>query len=70
MDAITNAANAKPIDVALPDYVKANTMLANDLVWGTFIYGTQSYLTQKYVKGVGYNALYDFNWQGISLLSH
>jgi oligopeptide transport system substrate-binding protein len=70
MDAITNAANAKPIDAALPDYVKANQMLANDLVWGTFIYGTQSYLTQKYVKGVGYNALYDFNWQGISLLSH
>jgi len=70
MDAITNAANAKPIDVALPDYVKANQMLANDLVWGTFIYGTQSYLTQKYVKGVGYNALYDFNWEGISLLSH
>lgn len=70
MDAITNAANAKPIDVALPDYVKANQMLANDLVWGTMIYGTQSYLTQKYVKGVGYNALYDFNWQGISLLSH
>jgi len=29
-----------------------------------------SYLTQKYVKGVGYNALYDFNWEGISLLSH
>jgi oligopeptide transport system substrate-binding protein len=70
MDAITNAANAKPIDVALPDYVKANQMLANDLVWGTFIYGTASFLTQKYVKGVGYNALYDFNWEGISLLSH
>jgi len=51
MDAITNAANAKPIDVALPDYVKANTMLANDLVWGTFIYGTQSYLTPEVRQG-------------------
>ncbi len=70
LDALTSAANAKPIDQALPDYVKANKMLAEDIVWGTFIYGTQSYLTQKYVKGVGYNALYDYNWEGIRLLQH
>ena len=70
MDAITLAANAKPIEQALPDYVKANKILAEDIVWGTFIYGTQSYLTQKYVKGMGYNALYDYDWAGIRLLQH
>jgi hypothetical protein len=33
-------------------------------------YGTQSYMTQAYVRGAGYNSLYDYNWEGIRLLSH
>ena len=70
MDAITQAANAKPITQAVPDYVKAQQMLVNDLVWMTIIYGTQPYFTQSYVKGTGFNGLYDYNWQGIRILSH
>ena len=72
MDAITQAANAKDITQAstVAEYVKANMMLANDLVWGTLTYGTQTYLTQSYVRGTGYNALYDNNWEGIRLLQH
>jgi len=45
-------------------------MLVNDVVWATIDYGTQPYLTQSYVKGMGYNGLYDFNWEGIRLLQH
>lgn len=70
MDAITQAANAKPITQAIPDYVKAQQMLVNDIVWMTVIYGTQPYFTQSYVKGTGYNGLYDYNWQGIRILQH
>ena len=69
-DTITNAANAKPIDAAMPDYLTAMKQLVSDQVWMTIDYGTQPYMVQTYVKGAGYNGLYDFNWEGISLLSH
>ena len=69
-DAITNAANAKPIEQAVSDYVKAQKMLVNNVVWMTIDYGTQPYLVQPYVRGAGYNGLYDYGWQGIKLLQH
>ena len=72
MDAITTAANAKPITdpATVAEYVKAGKMLVNDVVWATLFYGTQPYMTQSYVKGMGYNGLYDFNWEGIRILQH
>ena len=69
-DAITNAANAKPVEQAVPDYVKAMKALVDNQVWMTIDYGTQPYLVQTYVRGAGYNGLYDYNWQGIRLLQH
>jgi oligopeptide transport system substrate-binding protein len=70
MDAITNKANTLPIDQALPEYIKAAKILTNDIVWASFTYGTQAYLAQSYVRGAGYNALYDYNWEGMRLLQH
>jgi oligopeptide transport system substrate-binding protein len=72
MDAITQAANGKPITdpATVADYVKAQKMLVNDVAWMTIDYGTQPYVVQSYVKGTGYNGLYDFNWQGIRILQH
>ncbi len=72
MDAITQAANAKPITdpATVAEYVKAGKMLVNDVVWMTIDYGTQPYIVQKYVKGAGYNGLYDWNWEGIRILQH
>jgi len=72
MDAITTAANAKPISdpATVAEYVKAGKMLVNDVVWAATDYGTQPYLTQSYVKGMGYNSLYDFPWEGIRILQH
>jgi ABC-type oligopeptide transport system substrate-binding subunit len=70
MDSIVNAANAKPIDQVVSEYVKANKMLTDDVVWAPLVYGTQPYLVQSYVKGAGYNALYDYNWEGIRILQH
>src|ERR1700682_355907 len=72
MDAITTAANAKPISdpATVAEYVKAGKMLVNDVVWAATDYGTQPYLTQSYVEGRGYNSLYDFPWEGIRILQH
>jgi len=70
MDTIVTAADAKPLTQAVSDYVNAGKMLVNDVVWATLFYGTDTYFTQSYVRGVGYNSLYDYNWEGIRLLSH
>jgi oligopeptide transport system substrate-binding protein len=70
MDAITAAADAKPITQAVADYVKAQQFLVKDIVWMTLFYGTQPYFTQTYVKGTGFNGLYDYNWAGIRILQH
>jgi oligopeptide transport system substrate-binding protein len=72
MDAITTAANAKPITdpATVAQYVQAGKILANDVVWMTIDYGTQPYIVLSYVKGAGYNGLYDFNWEGIRILQH
>jgi oligopeptide transport system substrate-binding protein len=70
MDTIVSAADVKPLTQAVADYVNAGKMLVNDVVWATMFYGTQSYMTQSYVRGVGYNSLYDYNWEGIRLLTH
>jgi ABC-type oligopeptide transport system substrate-binding subunit len=70
MDKLVADADAKPIATALPEYVQAEKILVNDVVWATMIYGTQPYIIASYVKGAGYNALYDYNWEGISILQH
>jgi oligopeptide transport system substrate-binding protein len=70
MDTIVSAADVKSLDQATADYVNAGKMLVNDVVWMTLFYGTQTYLTQTYTKGAGYNGLYDYNWEGIRLLTH
>jgi oligopeptide transport system substrate-binding protein len=72
MDAITQAANGKPITdpATVAQYVAAGKMLASDVVWMSIDYGTQPYIVQSYVKGTGYNGLYDFNWEGIRILQH
>ena len=70
MDALTNSADTKPIDQAMPEYLQAMKLLVDDQVWMTIDYGTQPYLVQSYVKGAGYNGLYDFVWEGISLQQH
>jgi ABC-type oligopeptide transport system substrate-binding subunit len=70
MDTIVSAADVKSLDQATADYVNAGKMLVNDVVWMTLFYGTQTYMTQSYTKGAGYNGLYDYNWEGIRLLTH
>ena len=70
MDTLVHQADAKPIDQATPDYVKAGQMMIDDAVQANTTYGTQTYFTQTYVKGSGYGGLYDFYWEGIRLLKH
>jgi oligopeptide transport system substrate-binding protein len=69
MDAIVNKANqVQNLDQALPQYNQASKIVNDNYVWANLFYGTQTYFTQSYVKGSGYNALYDYPWEGISIL--
>jgi ABC-type oligopeptide transport system substrate-binding subunit len=70
LDALVAGADAKPLDKAMPDYLKATKILVNDVVWVNLIYGTQPYLTQKWVTGSSYNGFYDTEWKEISILQH
>jgi oligopeptide transport system substrate-binding protein len=69
-DTIVAGADAKPLPLALPDYQAAGYMLANDTILGALVYGEQQYLAHPYVKGVGGNALYDFDWTKARIIKH
>lgn len=70
MDKLVQKADAATIDKAIPDYQAAGKIMVDDQVQANLTYGTQTYFTQSYVKGAGFNGLYDFNWEGITLLKH
>jgi oligopeptide transport system substrate-binding protein len=69
-DTIVAGADAKPLALALIDYQTAGYMLVNDSINATLVYGQQQYLSHPYVKGVGGNALYDFDWTKARILKH
>ena len=69
-DTLVAGADAKPLPLVLPDYHAAGYLLVNDTIFGALVYGEQPYLAQPYVKGVGGNALYDFDWTQARILAH
>ncbi len=69
-DTLVAGADSKPLPIALLDYQSAGNMLVNDSILGALVYGEQQYLVQPYVKGVGGNALYDFDWKLARILKH
>jgi ABC-type oligopeptide transport system substrate-binding subunit len=71
MDKLVAQADAEPsLDKAVATYVQANKLFQNDIAWMNLDYGTQTYLTQTYVSGMGFNSLYDYNWEGTKILKH
>ena len=69
-DSLVVGADGKPLPIALVDYKTAGQLLLNDTVFAPLVYGEQQYLAQPYVKGVGGNALYDFDWSAARILKH
>ena len=70
LDTLVSGADAKPLDQALPDYLKATKILVDDVVWVNLVYGADPFMTQKWVTGVSYNGFYDTEWKGISIIKH
>jgi oligopeptide transport system substrate-binding protein len=70
MDTLVAGADSKPLPIAQLDYQSAGNMLVSDSIIGALLYGEQQYLAHPYVKGVGGNALYDFDWKLARILKH
>jgi len=70
LDTLVSGADAKPLDQALPDYLKATKILVDDVVWVNLVYGAEPFMIQKWVTGVSYNGFYDTEWKGISIIKH
>jgi oligopeptide transport system substrate-binding protein len=70
LDKSVKAADAKPIAAALADYKAAGEVLIKDTAFGGLVYGVQQYLAHPYVKGVGGNALYDYDWTSARIVKH
>lgn len=69
-DTLVAGADSKPLPIAQLDYQSAGNMLVSDSIFGALVYGEQQYLAHPYVKGVGGNALYDFDWKLARILKH
>jgi len=48
----------------------AGYLLVADTIFGALVYGQQEYLAHPYVKGIGGNALYDYDWVKARILKH
>jgi oligopeptide transport system substrate-binding protein len=65
MDHMVQAADAKPVDQAVPAYQKAERMMIEDVYGAALTYGVQPYIVQPHVKGAGYTGLLDYRWEGM-----
>jgi oligopeptide transport system substrate-binding protein len=70
LDKVVAAADASPLSSSLPDYKVAGDLLVNDSIYASLLYGVQQYLVHPYMRGVGGNALYDFDWRLARIVKH
>jgi ABC-type oligopeptide transport system substrate-binding subunit len=70
VDQMVSQADQVSLDKAVPDYIKAQRQMIDDVVFGALFYSVQSYVAKPYVRGYGYNGLYDFSWTSTKLLQH
>ncbi|MGH7763270.1 MAG: peptide ABC transporter substrate-binding protein [Candidatus Dormibacteraceae bacterium] len=70
IDALVKQADVQSLTDGLPSYVQAGKYLVDDVAVAPLIYDKRPFITKPYVRGVGANALYDYPWTGVSILSH
>lgn len=70
VDALVKTADVQSLEQGLPSYVQAGKYLVEDVAVAPLIYDKRPFITKSYVRGVGANALYDYPWTGVQILSH
>jgi len=69
-DSAVAAADAKPLDQAVPDYQAIMKMLEDDATYIPLYYSQGAFLIKPYVQGAGTNNFFDYYWDQIQILSH
>jgi len=69
-DSAAAAANAKPLDQAVPDYQAMMKMLQDDATYIPLYYSQGAFLFKPYIQGAGTNNFFDYYWDQIQILSH
>ena len=67
---VLNTADLEQPSQAIGDYVKAGRLLVDDAAYIGLLYSKRAMLIRPYVKGVGFNAIYDYPWSEIKILQH
>lgn len=65
-----NTADLEQPSQAIGDYVKVGRLLVDDAAYIGLLYSKRAMLIRPYVKGVGFNAIYDYPWSEIKILQH
>ncbi len=68
-DAIA-AADALPLEQAIPKYQAIMKTLEDDAIYIPLYYSQGAFLIKPYVKGAGTNNFFDYYWNQIQILSH
>jgi oligopeptide transport system substrate-binding protein len=55
---------------ATTEYQRASRLLVEDAAYAPLFYDNRAFLAKPYVRGAGFNALYDYRWEGIRILQH
>jgi oligopeptide transport system substrate-binding protein len=69
-DSAVAAADAKPLDQAVPDYQAIMKMLEDNATYIPLYYSQGAFLFKPYVQGAGTNNFFDYYWDQIQILSH
>ena len=64
------AADALPIDQAIPKYQAIMKTLEDNAIYIPLYYSQGAFLIKPYVKGAGTNNFFDYYWDQIQILSH
>jgi ABC-type transport system substrate-binding protein len=64
------SADQKSLEDALPDYIKAGKMVADDSVFAVLYYLVRTAVIKPYVQGYGANVLWEDRWTSVRILQH
>lgn len=63
-------ADAQQLAVVLPTYRRAGQLIMDDAIIAPLLYYMRTVLAKPYVDGYGANALWEYRWTAIRILSH
>jgi oligopeptide transport system substrate-binding protein len=69
-DSAVAAADAKPLDQAVPDYQAIMKTLEDNATYIPLYYSQGAFLFKPYLQGAGTNNFFDYYWDQIQILSH